>query len=92
METKNWMKRQHANGVAIVNGDFNSDDVVARGLTEERADMILRACNAHDELVKALQAARNGIVWYMENTDQANECDHEALQQIDAAIAKAGVA
>lgn len=30
--------------------------------------------------------ARNGIVWYMENTDEANECDNEALQTIDAAL------
>jgi hypothetical protein len=44
---------------------------------------------AAPELLAALQTARNGIAWYIENSDQSNESDNEALVEIDAAIAKA---
>lgn len=54
------------------------------------AEFIVTACNAHQDLIDALQAARNGIQWFMDEHG-ADESDHEMLDQIDAALAKAGV-
>lgn len=42
------------------------------------------------ELLEALEIAKNGLMWFREQyPDEVNECDHEAMQQIEAAIAKA---
>jgi hypothetical protein len=40
-----------------------------------------------DTLRNALELARNGIQWYIDNSPEANGCDDEALQQIDEALA-----
>lgn len=34
----------------------------------------------------ALDTAKTGLIWYMENTDQANGCDDDAMAQIDEAL------
>lgn len=52
----------------------------------EKAAFISRACNAHDDLVKALQAAR----LYAHGIGQATTID--LIEEIDAALAKAGAA
>jgi hypothetical protein len=52
------------------------------------ADTVLRA--AAPELLEALEEARNGLLWYQERfPDVSDGSDDEAIQRIDAAIAKA---
>ena len=41
------------------------------------------------ELLEALEIARNGLQWFIDDNGGGNEADYEALKQIDAAIAKA---
>jgi len=41
-------------------------------------------------LLEALQEARNGLIWYQEmNPAAVSECDAEAMERIDVAIARA---
>lgn len=42
------------------------------------------------ELLEALKSAKNGLEWYQDaHPESASECDNEAMQEIDAAIARA---
>ena len=42
------------------------------------------------ELLEALKSAKNGLEWYQDaHQESASECDSEAMQKIDAAIARA---
>lgn len=42
------------------------------------------------ELLDALKSAKNGLEWYQDaHPELASECDNEAMQEIDAAIARA---
>lgn len=51
------------------------------------AKFIVRACNAHDDLLKALKLAEDYVhLWMQDNT---GEPELKALEQIEAAIAKA---
>lgn len=49
---------------------------------------------AAPDLLSALEEARNGLRWYQDTyPDMVNGCDDEAMERIDAALAKAtGVA
>jgi hypothetical protein len=38
------------------------------------------------ELSETLEIAQNGLIWYKENTDLANGCDDDALQQIEVTL------
>lgn len=40
-----------------------------------------------EQMREALEMARNGIQWYIENSPEANGCDDEAIETIDAALA-----
>jgi len=39
-----------------------------------------------EKMRDALDVAKTGLIWYMENTDQANGCDDDAMAQIDEAL------
>lgn len=42
------------------------------------------------ELLEALKSAKTGLEWYQDaHPESASECDNEAIQEIDAAIARA---
>lgn len=45
----------------------------------------------NEELVTMLEIARTGILWYIENSVDANECDSETLIEIDKILLKNGV-
>jgi hypothetical protein len=48
---------------------------------------LIAASQAYSQQLRnALEMARNGIAWYIENIIEADGCDDEALQQIDAAL------
>lgn len=54
------------------------------------ADLALgRAIEQRDELLEALETAKNGLLWY-QNThpESVDDSDAEAMEKIDAAIAK----
>jgi len=40
-------------------------------------------------LREVLEIARNGINWYIENSEEANGCDEEMLEQIATVLAAA---
>lgn len=41
--------------------------------------------NALKQCQEALEIAENGIKWYIDNTSEGNNCDHDALVEIQAA-------
>lgn len=65
-----------ADGHQVLNG-YN--------LSKKLLDKIIRAVNAHDELVSALKRAEAALSWFI-NDD--GESDVEALEEVKAAIAK----
>ena len=81
------------NGYTIINGDRRHFPIHARkrgmiGSAFREGDAVLWA--AAPELFAALEMARNGLQWYQdEYPEAADGSDDEAMQQIDAAIAKA---
>jgi hypothetical protein len=68
--------------VCIMQIDENLPDELAM----EFATRIVRACNAHDELVAALEEARDVVACL---SDRLNYNTDDALKQIDAALSKA---
>lgn len=56
------------------------------------AERIVQCVNAHDDLVAALETAKAGLEWYKDtHPESVDGSDDEAMAQIDAALAKAGV-
>lgn len=72
--------------VRVMRPDYRSAacDDVARRVDECIA---LRAYVT--ELREVLEIARNGINWYIENSEEANGCDEEMLEQIATVLAAA---
>jgi predicted FMN-binding regulatory protein PaiB len=72
----------------IIRDDGEDVYKIANGLSHEDAEFIVRACNAHDDLVKALQELYNqgfdlGDSYYRDENERV-------LKQAEAALAKAG--
>lgn len=69
----------------------NDSHIVGESVDEADAAFIIKACNAHDELLSALHLARriitNNVPEYLVEAWNANRDRH--LAQIDAALAKA---
>lgn len=73
---------------AVCNGG-NSYPIPFQGYeADANAEFIVRACNAHDELVMALQDGRTQIE-YLHQKFQATGSGNGTLARIDAALAKA---
>lgn len=62
--------------------------LIAESIAPRNAEFIVRACNAHDQLVAALHDARARLVSYASITND----HHPAIKTIDAALAAAGAA
>jgi hypothetical protein len=74
IETHDGMHR-----IANIQSDLDDDVCIAN------AQLIAAA----PELLEALEVARNGLQWFIDDNGGGNEADYEALKQIDAAIGKA---
>ncbi|RJF99058.1 hypothetical protein [Noviherbaspirillum saxi] len=79
---KPWTKREHANGIAIVAGDLNSANVIAREVRAEHADLIAAA----PDLLAELLAAEKIILAML------NVMTLEQKAQVHAKLDKDGVA
>lgn len=56
----------------------------------ENAKEIAQLIAAAPDMVEALNDARNGIQWFIDDNEGGSEEDYEMLKKIDAALAKAG--
>ncbi len=70
-ERDHW---REANRTTLAAGDILKEQLAAAQAREA-------------QLREALEMARNGIQWYIENSIEANGCDDEAVTQIDNALA-----
>lgn len=68
--------------------DYYGGHLIAESIAPRNAEFIVRACNAHDQLVAALRDARARLVSYASITNDR----HPALASIDAALTAAGAA
>lgn len=88
-----WRKELLGDGTVNVFGsdgyvcDMRSDDERAHA----DADLIVRACNAHDDLVKALEDAQSELQGILLTCSKADEegAVTSAIKDIRAALAKA---
>lgn len=80
----NSLDRVVVNGFAPSSGPRNK-------LAEENTTFIIRACNAHDELVAQLKALLNyaDSMHRLEASQEGREVDYETFPLVRAAIAKA---
>lgn len=76
--------------VACVNALAGISDPVDYRRQADAMDAEIERLNAErDELLAALEEAKNGLLWYRaEFPDAESEADDEAMARIDAAIAK----
>lgn len=63
------------------------DFMFLHGYLQDSKTELAELQKQNDMMREALEMARNGIIWYMVETDLANGCDDEALQHIDAVLA-----
>lgn len=70
---------------------YKGDVAIARCGKVEDAALIVKAVNCHAGLVEALKTARNGLIWFVNETGDDSDSNHEALEKIDLALSKAGV-
>ena len=87
-----WYTEEHNNksDVLVSNDDFQIAVCLAHpihGEAQANAEFIVRACNAHDDLVKALQATKKRISHL-----SAVPGFPALIATVDAALAKAGAA
>lgn len=68
------------------------EDGVHHDIAEDTLEQVTLATNESAlklevlALREALETAKNGINWYIENSDEANGCDDEALEKINEAL------
>ena len=59
-------------------------------VAEQLAARVMQMEEVNAELLEALKSAKTGLEWYQDaHPESACECDNEAMQEIDAAIARA---
>lgn len=62
----------------------SNEEYYPHSVSEEDMKFIVRACNAHDDLLAALERARDNLLLW-------TDTKHGAIVQIDAVLFKAGV-
>jgi hypothetical protein len=74
--------------------DADGDSVTIATVGRANAEFIVRACNAHDDLVKALQelVASADMIVCRETQATLEDCDKTLIADARAALAKAGAA
>lgn len=86
--------------VLIVDANTDPDAMEQNGIRvygpdrEKIAADVIRACNAHDDLVKALQEAKQHLeyIGYGDGFERSGAIESKLPEQIAAALAKAGAA
>lgn len=90
-----WTKGKHGDmrapdGQQVTTYGLNIAAVMSSPSDEDRANsaFVIKAVNAHHELVEALQQARIAVAELCQGQDAANEC-WNILRQIDGALSQA---
>lgn len=74
---------------ALMLGEALSERDKAVAESAAAMDRMVKVRDQRDELLAALEEAKAGLLWYRaEFPDAESECDFEAMERIDAAIAK----
>jgi len=84
--TPEYEVHQGLDYIVVLGPDDTTDSPTAEFYELDVAQKFVRACNAHDDLVKALQAMEMAMLGYVHQ----NDITKAALAKCRAALAKAG--